>query len=1095
MARCPECGGPLVTDVTEGLCSKCLMMQGLKLASGLGQLFPRAPEVAPTSTPADAEVAASARLRPVGREWDGVRDEACEAAGASLPRSFGDYELIEEIARGGMGVVYRARQRSLNRRVAVKLLHFGPQASPEQVRRFRTEATAAASLQHPNIVAIHEVGVQQGEQYLVMDLVDGPNLARFAKDQPLPPTRAADYLETVARAIHYAHERGILHRDLKPSNVLIGTDGQPRVTDFGLAKRMGGDSSLTLSGQVLGSPSYMPPEQAGTGRGKVGRHSDVYALGAMLYHALVGRPPFVGEGLNQTLDQVFHHEPVPPRVLNPAVPRDLETICLKCLEKEPARRYPTAQALASDLGRFLRDEPVVARPLGPTGKLRRWAQRKPALATLIVSLHLVGAVGLTGILWQWRRAEGSGVELRQSLYAADMRNAQQALAEHHLGRAIELRDRHRPKSGEHDLRGWEWRYLWKQCQPDAAMALFCDRPSGIASLAVSPDGRWLAVGEEVGGQVSVWDLQTRSEVASFQTGAGSALVAFSPREPLLAMVNGRGVSGFFAPNLQSTVHLWNASARETVAKFPLGGACRRPIHFSGDGQSLLTSLNIQAIGNPICFWRYPEGQKQASYLVPMGGGNDGPVWPSAVARDMSVLACGVPGRNLCVVDWASLTNRWSRPTVDEVVAVAFSADGKILASSSGLGYSAISLWDVGSGRELRRLEGHRGWVSALVFWPDGKRLASSSGDQTIRLWDLTDLDNVPAERVLVGQQSELWNLVLLPDGRTLASGGKDGSVYLWDTAAEPRGPDRVELAPRLSAWGFTPDSRVVRTVSLEGEVARWQGTEFEDKDVVMTVPRHWAARLSPDARLLAIVMRAGPIQVWDLEQRTLVHERRFRDGGHAGRPLRFMAGGTKLLIAFVNSDLVQEWDLTTESQPASWRSVANRGAFSPDEQRCLVFRPNGGTALRDLARGRETELALELALPSEAAFSPDGRILAAGSWLGWVKLWDAVSWKELGTLRGFLQGVHSVTFSPDGRRLVAGGNGQEAIKVWATDGYQELFTLKGEGSAFVDPAFSPDGNLLGAMNWDGRLHLWRAPSREEIEVAERSASRVAPPAD
>ncbi|MGE4180889.1 MAG: WD40 repeat domain-containing serine/threonine protein kinase [Limisphaerales bacterium] len=1022
---------------------------------------------------------------PAPSSWEAGRDD--------LPRQFGDYELLEEIARGGMGVIYRARQRSLDRIVAVKMLLFGPHASAEYVKRFRAEASAAASLQHPNIVAIHEVGVHQGEHYLVMDLVEGPSLAKFIQDQPLPTRRVAGYLNTIAEAIHYAHERGILHRDLKPSNVLIDPNDQPRVTDFGLAKRMEGDSSLTRSGHVLGSPSYMPPEQAGETRHKVGRRSDVYSLGAMLYHALVGRPPFVGEGLSQTLDQVFNREPVSPRLLNPDVARDLDTICLKCLEKDPARRYPTAQALADELGRWLRHEPVQARALGHAGRLWRWARRKPALATLIVLVHLVAAIGLGGILWQWQRAEGNGIELRRNLYAADMRNTQQALVEHNLGRALELLDQHRPRSAEDDLRGWEWRYLWKQCRPDAGMSLLCARPSGIASLAVSPDGRWLAVGEEEGGQVSVWDLQTRSEVTNFRAGAGSALVAFSPREPLLAMVNGRGVSGFFAPNLQSTARFWQASSREPVPSFPLGGACRRPIHFSGDGQSLLTSLNIQGVGNPICFWRVADGQKQTSYPVPMGGGNNGPVWPSAIAGDMSVLACGAPGGNLHVVDWASLTNRWKRQTDDEVVAVAISADGKLLASSSGLGYSAISLWDVASGSELRRLEGHRGWVSALVFWPDGKTLASSSGDQTIRLWDLTHLDHVPPPRVLVGQQSELWNLVLLPDARTLVSGSEDGSVYLWDTAADPRAPDWLRLSPKFTAWCFTPDSLAVLTVDPAGEVARWRGTEFNEKEDVMTVPQNWGARISQDARRLAIVLRRGPIQVWDLEQQTLICQREFREGLYPGAPLRFMAGGNKLLVAFDRTALIQEWDLATDQRTASWRSRMEPDAFSPDERRCLVLRPNGETALRDLATGRETKLGIELTQPGYAAFSPDGHTFAAPSWMGWIKLWDAVSWKEIGTLRGFLQGAHSVAFSPDGQRLVAGGSGHEAIKVWSTDGYQELLTLKGEGSVFLVPTFSPDGHILGAVNWDGRLHLWRAPSWEEIDAAEKAASRGASP--
>ena len=318
--------------------------------------------------------------------------------------SFGDYDLLDEIARGGMGVVYKARQKNLGRIVAVKMILAGPLAGKDFVRRFRTESAAAAILQHPNIVAIHDVGVHEGRHYFSMDYVEGQNLAQLVGQQPLPANKAARYVELIAQAIHYAHERGILHRDLKPSNVLIDAHDPPRITDFGLAKRLDGESSLTLTGQVLGSPNFMPPEQAGGKRGKVGRPSDVYALGGILYHLLTARAPFQADSLQQIITQVLNAEPVSPRLLNPAIPKDLETITLKCLEKEPSRRYQTAQELAHELDRFLRREPIHARPITPPEKLWRWGQRKPVLALLIVLLHIVGAAGLTGIVWQWRRA-------------------------------------------------------------------------------------------------------------------------------------------------------------------------------------------------------------------------------------------------------------------------------------------------------------------------------------------------------------------------------------------------------------------------------------------------------------------------------------------------------------------------------------------------------------------------------------------------------------------------------------------------------------------------------------------------------------------
>jgi serine/threonine-protein kinase len=293
---------------------------------------------------------------------------------------FGDYELIEEIARGGMGVVYKARQVRLNRTVALKLILSGQFASKQEVLRFRGEAEAAANLHHPNIVAIYETGEEKGQQYFSMEYVAGRNLAELVHERPLSSQRAARYIEQIARAIHYAHEQGTLHRDLKPSNVLIDANDQPRITDFGLAKRLRGDFGLTITGQVLGSPGFMPPEQTSGKTRQVGPATDVYGLGAILYHLVTGRPPFQAATIEQVLQQLREQEPVPPRLLNASVRRALETICLKCLEKEPAKRYPSAQELAEELSRFLRDEPIVARPASRLEKVCRWGRRKPLSA-------------------------------------------------------------------------------------------------------------------------------------------------------------------------------------------------------------------------------------------------------------------------------------------------------------------------------------------------------------------------------------------------------------------------------------------------------------------------------------------------------------------------------------------------------------------------------------------------------------------------------------------------------------------------------------------------------------------------------------------
>jgi serine/threonine protein kinase/outer membrane protein assembly factor BamB len=329
----------------------------------------------------------------------------------STIRYFGDYELLEEIARGGMGVVYKAHQVSLNRIVAVKMILAGQLASPEDVQRFYTEAQTAASLQHPHIVAIHEVGQHEGQHYFSMDLVEGQSLATLVRDAPLPPRQAVRYVQIVAEAIQYAHEHGTLHRDLKPSNILIDGHDRPRVTDFGLARRLDGGQGLTATGAVVGTPSYMPPEQASADRGKLGPASDVYSLGAVLYELVTGRPPFRAATPLDTVLQVLSVEPAAPRVLNAAVDRDLETILLKCLAKEPAQRYASAEELANDLQRFQKREPIHARPPSLVEQAARWGRKHrrsvilAAITAVASALLVIGGLLALSVFEEWSHGQ------------------------------------------------------------------------------------------------------------------------------------------------------------------------------------------------------------------------------------------------------------------------------------------------------------------------------------------------------------------------------------------------------------------------------------------------------------------------------------------------------------------------------------------------------------------------------------------------------------------------------------------------------------------------------------------------------------------
>ncbi|HEV3022994.1 MAG TPA: protein kinase, partial [Pirellulales bacterium] len=325
---------------------------------------------------------------------------------------FGDYELLGEIARGGMGVVYKARHTKLNRLVALKMIKSGELADADQVKRFHAEAEAAAKLDHPGIVPVYEVGEANGQHFYSMLFVAGRSTNDLVKqDGPLPPRRAAELLKAAAIAVQFAHDRGIVHRDIKPQNILLDEDGRPRVADFGLAKQVEGTNELTVTGQVIGTPSYMPPEQARGALSEIGPASDVYSLGATLYFLLTGRPPFQTASAAETVRQVIEVEPVPLRRLNPAVPRDLETICLKCLRKEQARRFPTGAALADDLGRWLDGKPIVARSVRPEERAWLWCKRRPVVAGLSAALLMITTVGTLGAVeWQKRTRASAAVE-------------------------------------------------------------------------------------------------------------------------------------------------------------------------------------------------------------------------------------------------------------------------------------------------------------------------------------------------------------------------------------------------------------------------------------------------------------------------------------------------------------------------------------------------------------------------------------------------------------------------------------------------------------------------------------------------------------
>jgi hypothetical protein len=639
--QCAQCGAELRAQHADGLCTRCL------LATGLGPR-PESLEKNPFSGPEHSS--------------DKLQDGHISF--------FGDYELLEEIARGGMGVVYRARQPRLGRLVALKMILAGPFASKQVIQRFRSEVTAAALLQHPNIVAIHDVGIQDGQHYFSMEFIEGQNLAQLVGNRPLRPLQAARYVKLVAEAIHYAHERGILHRDLKPSNVLVDASDQPRITDFGLAKHLDAEASITMSGQMLGSPNFMPPEQASSERGKVGRQSDVYGLGAILYYLLTARPPFQTESFESLITQVLHAEPVPLRVLNPSVPADLETICLKCLQKEPFRRYKTAQELVEELDRFLRDEPIHARPVTRTERTWRWCRRKPALAGLAASLVLVFTLGFAGTVWQWRKAVANRETLDQSLYVSDMSVAQQHWDRGDFAITRARLEAHKPKRGEKDRRGFEWYHFVDVSKGDPHFTLG-GHSNAVNCVAFSADGKHVATGAP-GGPVRIWGSATGNFIKTLPE-QNVVSLSFSPDGRALA-VGGR-----------DQLVVWNLETERPVftLKEPFG---RYRITFLPTGTLLLIGKGggvMRGHSGNAELWDYERNERRQVFRE--SGGQ---------------IAVSADGHRLATANSAEITQIWDVPESRLVTTIktgasierALSRDGQILATTDYFG-SRVNLWD------------------------------------------------------------------------------------------------------------------------------------------------------------------------------------------------------------------------------------------------------------------------------------------------------------------------------------------------------------------------------------------------------------------
>jgi eukaryotic-like serine/threonine-protein kinase len=1103
-SRCPECDTPVPDSQVEGLCPRCLLGTALQFEG----------------TDRQSTTGTSTDLALLSGDVAGI---------TALPRSFGDYELVEEVARGGMGLVYKARQKHLHRWVALKMILAGPLASRSSVARFQQEAETVAALRHPGIVTIYEMGEFDGQHYLAMEYIEGASLAHRVRKGPIAYAQAAEWIRQMAEAVDHAHAKKVLHRDLKPSNVLIDATLQAHITDFGLAKTSESDSDLTATGAILGTPSYMPPEQAKGESNLIGPASDVYALGAILFEMLTGRPPFQGPTAVEILKQTIERDPVSPRTINPSVPPDLETICLKCLEKKTDHRYLSARELACEMERYLTNQPILARPVGYGVRLWRWTRRYPreaGLATALILALAVTAIVSTAaaarIAWaqheaeiQRRRAENNAVRLHDHLAQSYVANGMAildqgdaALSLPWLINALAMDERIPARATLHRIR---LASVWKQL-PTLAHVLVHD--GNVNHVEFSPQSDLLASSSN-DRKVRLWDLGTgRLKYPPLKHVGDVSFVFFSPdgkklvstsddhtariwdaatgRPAIDPLLHGGPVNyAGFSPNSKlvvtassdRTARIWDAaSGKQVFPPLPHDGAVERA-QFSLDGHRLVTASTDGAarvwdlttgklIGKP---YRHASRVTWASFspegnrLVTASADHTARVWNLSTGQPIT----------------APLRHE------DFVYQARFSPDGKRIATASVDQYAR--LWDARTGELIGKPMRHQGVVMQVVFSSDGQRLLTASNDEKVRVWNaLTGSPLLP----VMHHNSWVRQATFSHDGRQIASASGDRCAKVWDLTPAT-GPDwNLATSNQWRDVQFSPDGRFVLTAGVDpqhhGMACLWDRTTGQFvRQIAASDKPSTRARFSPDGRALLIAGESGVIQ---LSAATIPGAKiRTIDFGSPIYAAGFSAGGDRLFAATgpgMVPGSAQVWDVSTlravTPKISNRNSIFSAALNGPGNQLLLALgrgdasSGEGWAEVRDIATGN-------LALPKlshqrevlQARFSSDDRWIATASADQTVCLWDAKTGRKVHPPLRHVGWVAGVNFSPDSRRLATYTMDQTA-RIWdVATGQPVTAAMKHEAPVTLGN-FSPDGRFLLTLS-DGRvLRVWDTSTGQAI---------------
>jgi WD40 repeat protein/serine/threonine protein kinase len=1062
----------------------------------------------------------------------------------------GRFRILRKLGHGGGGIVFLAYDPDLRREVAVKVPHLADLLTTDVRRRFLREARAAASLDHPNLVPVHEAGESGGVCFLVSAYCPGGNLAQWlaARTTPVPVRQAAQILAELADAVQYVHAHGIYHRDIKPGNILldprsvssspptplpsgergadcsplsplgrgVGGEGEtagklfvPRLTDFGLAKLREAQTEPTHSGAVLGTVSYMAPEQVEGRVRDIGPATDVYGLGAVLYEMLTGRPPFRGASDADTLHQVLTDEPASPRRLRRDVPADLETICLNCLEKEPSRRYATAAELAADLRRFLAHEPIQARPLGRIERLRKWIRNRPALTVFFLSGLLVALVFLiashrlsslqheqdthrqaTAQQEQERQNALRHKEksLRQLHYAEGIAQAWHLWKERRLEGFTQLLEQTRLVTGSNDAddpRGFAWYYLSRLARSGPRVLRY---PASMFSLAFSPDGTTCATGHH-DGAIILWDtLGSRQKMVLKEHTRTVFSLAFSPDGTLL--VSGSGSNHPDKP--QGELLFWDTRKHQVIDRFPSPEGRFIALAFSSDGRTLAAALQRQTKPNELHLWTIPHGNLQLAKH-------------SAVANDPASVAFLCDNRRV-FVGHSNGTTSLCDAASGQVLEIGPRHDSCVLSAACGRQDAVVLTGEMNGRVRLRSLQPGGAWLGeyrhesavwSVALSPDDRTVASIS-QRTLKVWDRTTRREHFSRPLAVTGRVVAFS----PDGKALAFGGEDGRLWIHDlswTADGSLSLDEASHAAATHSWlghhivwhpceawavAFSPDSKVLASAGDDRAVRLWDPISGRE---LATLHGHRSMvsciAFSPDGRLLASGSfdPQDNLKLWN--PATGAEVATLPGHGNAVYALAFAPNG-QMLASAGRDRSTRLWDVANgTSQVILTGHTIESLAFSPDGRTLALASESQALFLWDLAEKQLRRL--EPPHPSRhvaVAFSPDGKTLATGDSEGTVRFFAADTGHWRLSVRRHSDAINCLAFSPDGKTL-ATASFDKNVKLWQTTTGRELLTLPEQKDRVRWLAFSPDGTMLATACHDGILKIYRADRREEAQLA------------